>query len=475
MNILQQVFFYISSLFLALLPTTEYVEGIVGQPQNFFPHQTVSQNDKTISSLIYRGLFKYDIYGSLIPDLAESWAISDDGLIYTIKLKGNQYWSDGQHINSDDLIYTAFKTPDLQGVATDKVDDFTVRYTLPNRFSPFLSMLTNGVMQSGSEENYSSLTPASSGPFRVVQVQKNGPIIKEVVLVTRQKDIPIKKISFRYYGSDDELYTAARLGEINGFLSNRSYDGMLENFSNYKFPIQGVYYALYFNLEDDVVSNLELRQNLEKTIEMDPLIYDKGIVVQGPISRSPFTDKEVTSSKFDKDFKQDLQRLQLTITVPDIGGHKDFARRVREVWKSKLNIDLVIEVVDPEAFVDEVIIPRDYQILFYGQEVPRDPDRYVNWHSAQKENPGLNLSKFEHIRSDRALEEGRNIIDNDERLVHYYEFQKVVTEQVPAIFMYHPYRNFYVSKKITGIGHKYTFSGADRFLDFSNWKFVGGN
>ena len=124
-------------LVLAVIPTDRYVEGVVGQPATFFPHQAKTSTDRTISGLIYRGLFKYDIYGSIIPDLAQTWMVSPDGLVYTIKIKDNQYWSNGKKINADDLIYTAFKSPDLSGVATDKVDDLTVRYTLPIDMHPF--------------------------------------------------------------------------------------------------------------------------------------------------------------------------------------------------------------------------------------------------------------------------------------------------------------------------------------------------
>ena len=113
--------------------------------------------------------------------------------------------------------------------------------------------------------------------------------------------------------------------------------------------------------------------------------------------------------------------------------------------------------------------------MLFGQEVGRDPDRYVLWHSTQKDPPGLNISGFDQIRADRALEEGRNESDSDKRVVHYSEFQKTVVGQTPAIFLYHPFVHYYVSKYIEGIGEKYTFSYSDRFLDFANWKRVKTN
>ena len=108
--------------------------------------------------------------------------------------------------------------------------------------------------------------------------------------------------------------------------------------------------------------------------------------------------------------------------------------------------------------------------MFYGQEVGHDPDRYVNWHSTQIDAPGLNITGFKQVRADRALEEGRNEIDVNRRFTHYAEFQKSIIENMPVIFLYHPFNNYYVSKNIGGLGEKYTFGLNDRFLDFSNWK-----
>jgi peptide/nickel transport system substrate-binding protein len=151
------------------------------------------------------------------------------------------------------------------------------------------------------------------------------------------------------------------------------------------------------------------------------------------------------------------------------------AREVREIWEDKFHLNIEIKTVPPERMLDEVIATRNFQILLYGQEVSRDPDRYVYWHSTQTEHPNMNLTGFKHVRADRALEEGRNETDFTERKIHYNEFQNVVDEQVPAIFLYHPYVKYYVSEYFEGIGDKYTFSLADRFLDFANWKRIETN
>lgn len=463
----------IYTLILAFLPTPAYIEGTDMQPASFLPNQAHNQNEKTISSLIYRGLFKYDIYGAIIPDLAETWSVSDDGLTYTIKIKDNQYWSNGQKITSNDLIYTAFNFPDLTGVATDKVDDLTVRYTLPNKYAPFLSLMTIGIMPAHAVEQDNPLFPVSNGDFRIARVQRSGKIIKQITLVTTESKYEIKKMDFKYYSNEDELATAAKLGEITAFLSSDEYK--LENFYDFKFPLQGIYYALFFNLRSEKLQDLVVRQKLEKVLPVDKLIAPYGIRAQGPISRSLFTDRAVEVSRYDSKFKDSLGDVHLTITVPDISAHVLLAKQIQSLWESNLGISVDLKVVKPEDIVSQVIEPRDFEVLLYGQEVGRDPDRYVLWHSAQKNPPGLNITGFDQVRADRALEAGREELDNEKRVVHYNEFQKSLTEQVPAVFLYHPFTHYYVSKYFTGIGEKYTHTYSDRFLDFENWHLTRTN
>ena len=468
MNALSQIISYIVSFFLLALPTITFTEGVVGQPRSFFSHQTLTQSDKTISHLIYRGLFKHDIFGTLVPDLADNWSISDDGLVYTIKLKEGQKWSNGDTINSDDLIYTAFKTLPLQDVATDKVDERTVRYTLPNKFSPFLSLLTDGVTKANAEEKEDKIIPVTSGKFRVLTVKRSGPIVKEVILKNNDKKDNIQTLVFRYYGSNDELGMAARLGEIDGFLTQNNLE--LERFTNYRFPAQSVYYALLFNLRKDAVGDLDFRKALAKVLPLDTMIGTYGIAAQGPISRSPFTDAQLKFDYYDKDYVFDYSTKTVTLTVPDIKSHLELASRIADVWKDALGVTVNVIKVDPSKIDKNVIEPRDFEILFYGQEVGHDPDRYVNWHSTQIDAPGLNITGFKQVRADRALEEGRNEIDVNRRFTHYAEFQKSIIENMPVIFLYHPFNNYYVSKNLGGLGEKYTFGLNDRFLDFSNWK-----
>jgi len=331
-------------------------------------------------------------------------------------------------------------------------------------------LLTIGIMKSNSEENDSSLKPTSSGQFRVLSIKHQGPVIKEITLLNIKENAEFKRLKFRYFVNEEELQTSARLGEIDGFVCTEC--EVPTSYEKYDLPIQGVYYALFFNQENETFQDIDFRKALFKTFPRDNAINTMGIPVEGPISKNNYTDRSLEFDGFDLEYTDDYSHISFTLTVPDLGRHSQIADVAKDSWEGALGVDVTIDRRSPEEIKTDVIANKDFDVLLYGQEVSRDPDRYINWHSTQKDLPGLNFASFEHVRADRALEEGRNEYDPEKREIHYNEFQKVIWEQAPAIFLYHPYMHYYISSYIEGVGEKYTFRPADRFLDFNNWKKV---
>jgi peptide/nickel transport system substrate-binding protein len=109
-------------------------------------------------------------------------------------------------------------------------------------------------------------------------------------------------------------------------------------------------------------------------------------------------------------------------------------------------------------------------VLLFGQEVDVDPDRYAQWHSTQVAYPGLNFSSYEQMRVDKALEQGRKTLDRNKRIEHYANFQRVLTADVPAIFLYQPVYTFAVSEKVKGVKIDSLFYPQDRFADLKDWR-----
>jgi peptide/nickel transport system substrate-binding protein len=81
-------------------------EGIIGTPRFINPLLASSDADKDLTALIYSGLTKKDSRGEIVPDLAENYTISPDGLTYTFTLHSDAVFHDGTPVTTDDVLYT---------------------------------------------------------------------------------------------------------------------------------------------------------------------------------------------------------------------------------------------------------------------------------------------------------------------------------------------------------------------------------
>jgi len=112
---------------------------------------------------MHRGLVNLDhISGAIVPDLAKGWEISEDGLVITFHLREGLKWSDGMPITADDVLFTYNDVvlnedvdcnsrdgqilPDGTFPVCEKLDDYTVRFTLSTIYRPFLNSVGVGIM-----------------------------------------------------------------------------------------------------------------------------------------------------------------------------------------------------------------------------------------------------------------------------------------------------------------------------------------
>ena len=96
-----------------------YVEGVAGAPQFINPLLAqYNQVDQDLSALIFNGLTRIDGEGELKPDLAESWQVSEDRLIYVFKLRQDLRWQDGEPFTAADVLFTIglMQDPEFPGV-----------------------------------------------------------------------------------------------------------------------------------------------------------------------------------------------------------------------------------------------------------------------------------------------------------------------------------------------------------------------
>lgn len=143
------------------------------------------------------------------------------------------------------------------------------------------------------------------------------------------------------------------------------------------------------------------------------------------------------------------------------------ANLIKENWQD-LGVQVEVEILDNERIKD-VIKNRRYEALLYGVFSGAEGDPYPFWHSSQVNYPGLNLSGFVNRQADDNLEKARQTADLETRRKSYYNFQKLVAQDTPAVFLYSSSYLYPQDHSLKGFNQYRIFDPADRFNSITNW------
>jgi len=160
--------------------------------------------------------------------------------------------------------------------------------------------------------------------------------------------------------------------------------------------------------------------------------------------------------------------LTVNITTVKQADTVKTAKLIKESWE-KLNIKVNLNVIPAQQIQGEIIKPRNYQILLYGIILGSDPDQYPFWHSSQIGPSGLNLANYNNKTADALLEDGRITNNKEIRQEKYKEFQKIIAQDLPAIFLYSQRYSYLNSNKIKGFDTSNITVPSDRFNNITNW------
>lgn len=510
-----------------------YTEGLVGSPQFINPlYASVSDVDSDLTRLIYSGLFRWDQNKGLVPDLAESYTVSEDQKTYTIKIRDNAVWHNGDPVRSSDILFTiqsiqdpAYHSPlavSFHGVTASEVDETTVQFVLAEPFAPFLSSLTVGILPSflwaelppkNVPLNSLNLSPIGSGPYKFEKysVEKKGEI-KSYTLVRNPayygEPAKIERLVFKFYPDAQAAVAALENQNVEGvsFVPSHLVEQIAENKNlNIIRPSMPQAVTLFFNESNQpLLKNNNIKEALALAINKEEIVNDvlagNGTVIDSPIlpdengfepniskieqdsvaaialidktdytSVSPdgYRAKKVTKTE-DGENVEGLEELTLTLTTINQPTFVRTAEMIAAQAKM-VGIKIQIETTEPTLLYEEVIKPRAYQMLLTATQYGADLDPYPFWHSSQVQDPGLNLSLYANSKVDALLEKARGTNSAEEQAAAYLEFQKLVVDDLPAIFLYQPTYTYAVSSKIKNISLQKIQSPADRFQNITDW------
>lgn len=492
--------------------------GMTGSVRFVNPVLASSETDRDVSNLVFSGLMHRNPDGSIVPDLAESYEISPDGRTYTFTIRKDAKFHDGTAITADDVVFTIRKAQDATikspwliswiDVGVNRIDDRTISFTLKSPYGGFLLATTIGILPSerwlpetdadGFEFNPENTHPVGSGPYRIKRViQKGGRIVRyELVSWKHASPRPwIRRVNIRLYASEESMVSAFKRNAID--IASGLKAGHADMFADargvsfWSEPLPRVF-ALFLNATKvKALSDAPVRQALDIAIDRQALVretlggYGTAIDTLLPLAdhagasaaRPDAALKILEGAGWKADPATGIRSKSIggqtvtlsfaiaTASTPELA---DTARMIAEQLQP-LGFDVSVQVFDLGTLDRDIIRPRAYDALLFGDVYRHDTDAYAFWHSSQRTDPGLNIAHYADPRVDRALERAFASNDTSVRDSAYQEVNARLDADRPAIALYQPNHVTVARHTLRGRPLRDLIIPSDRFADITSW------
>ncbi len=499
-------------------------EGIVGTPRFINPVLALSDADDDITSVVFSGLVRKTSEGIIIPDLAESYEISDDGLTYTFTLKKGLEFHDGKPLTTDDIVFTIeriqdplLKSPkrvEWEGVEVTKIDDLTVSFTLRQRFASFLENATLGILPYHiwkdipiEEWNFSeyNANAIGSGPFEINKISKKSSGAPSSYSLDSFNEFALGKpylrhITFNFYVNEDDMIRAYKSGSIESMSAISPEKALLLEGSGSRVETTTLprIFGLFFNQNQaPIFLDKKVIAAFDKAVDKDRIIsevlHNYGKSIDSPIPKtllhgtSVSSDVPMSSSAeeamkilesdgwvkgadgiYEKKSKTGTVRLAFSISTGDAPELKQAGEIVKENLEA-IGASVELKIFEIGVLNQNVIRPRKYDVLLFGQIISTENDLFAFWHSSQRNDPGLNIALYTNTKTDSYLEKAQGLLSSEDRLANYIKFEEVIKSDHAAVFMYSPDFIYVLPKKLQGLTVDHIVEPHDRLTTIYKW------
>ena len=513
-------------------------------PKTFNPFNAKDNISAIMSEVMYDGLLTtHPVTGQPIPKLAKSFTVSDDGLNYTIYLRKGIKWSDGKPITADDVVFTwrdiifagRGNTSTRDSVIIDgklptveKIDNYTVKFTTPKPFAPFIRVLSTPIapkhifesaVKKGNEyfDGYLSTNTKPedfviSGAFKLKEYVPAQRVVYEknpnyYIINKNNEKLPyLDRLIYLIVGDLNnevlkfeakELDTISLQGsKVARYKAQEAYsDFTLHNLG----PDTGtMYLALNLNNRKDVKGKPYVEpkkqvwfqdKNFRKAVDL--AVDRKNIVlnIANGIGAPLFTAESLNSIFLNKDLKsyeKDLKKSKELLT--NSGFYWDKNSQLFDKMGNRVEFDLYTNAGNTEREAIGVMIKQDLEDL--GMKINFKPiefnslvNKLINtfdWDavimgftgSPLEPNGGKNVMMSDgtlhvyNMRLDKDLNSPKYDFEKkidelfikgalatkfEERKKYYDEYQKIIYDEKPFIYLYAPTRIVAIRNKFKNI------------------------
>ena len=496
--------------------------GNGSEPQGIDPHVVTGVAEHYIMSSLFEGLVVKNPYTLEVePAVAESWEISDEGKLYTFKIRQNAKWSNGDSLNAHDFVwswwralqpklgnqyvFTYFpiknaekyfkqKINDFSEVGIKALDDFTLQVELNNPTPYFLQLLDHNSMfpvhrptlekHGAPDESYTPWTRpgnmVGNGPFYLSdwRLNKNLKVLRNTHYWDNEGvrlngivfyPIDIQTTEERIFRAGQLHYTyETAIDRVPWYRENRPEQVQIA-------PYVGTY--LYrINTSLPHLSDKRVRKALAMTIDREKIIS----TVLNDLFTPAYavTPPGLLGYKPPKTFSYDpeqARRLLAEAGYPNGEGfpevelqfntseqHRKVAIAVQQMWNKELGINIRLQNKDWKVYLDDENT-GNFEISrggWTGDYV--DPNTFLDmWISGSQ----LNRTRWGDQRYDEyVLRRAPSARSREKRFSAFYEAEKLMMEEMPFIPIYTYSSHHFKHPSIQGM--------PSNVMNFYNFRYV---
>ena len=496
------------------------VEALVGAAGVLNPLFESVDSTRDVDSVIYQGLTTVDAQQNVVGVLASDWTVSPDHLTYTFNIRSGIKWADGQPFGADDVLFTYHVLQDLEyqqpgaefwrQVGVGAGGPGQVVFTLRGPSASFPLALRIGII---AKHIFAGMAPAqiSASPFSGVRAFGTGPfkvgaVNQLAITLDRNPHADpqpyIDHLVLRTYPANDPQAAIRAVGQgvadLVGGLEPQEVASLQAIASNVSVVDSRMFTNSFvsFNPNGDgkqFFGDAKVRQALAEAIDRPRIVTEvlsgKADPDSSPIPVGDWAFSAAAAALHPYDQLAAAQALDKAGWVSPPGAKlrskNGVAFKVQLVTPNsypsqlvadalarqllQIGVEVDVKAVPPSQLVQNYLIGRNYQLALVSFDIGPDPDQYSLWHSGA-DPASLN---FAYSRGwgliDSDLENGRSAVDQQARLAAYIDFQMLMADAAPAIFLYSARYDYAVSQRVHGVRMNKVIEPADRFQYVTEW------
>lgn len=463
------------------------VFSIPSTPPTMNPIYANSDSSLMVTDALYEPLYTFNQNGSITYNgVAESITPSNDYKTYTVKLKPNLKWSDGQSLTAKDVVFT-FNTimnpknnalirqtfmVDNKPVTCKAINDDTIEFNLPQvslGFEANLSQLypipehiykdSTDIKNSSANKN-----PVGDGPYKFESEEAGTTVTLVKNPYFYGEKAKTDKVVFRVISNNESGIAALESNQLSaGILSEK----LLENpkiKANYNVTNfgSGLVNNIIFNFENKDLDNLKVREAISYALNRKALTeaeYGNSKYVKPAYSvfspETQYYTNDVTKYDYNlekaKELIKESGKSNFTLKLIYASGFEWAKNQAVLIQQElgKIGIKVEIQAVALNAFFQEISTPNNkYDIAVNGYNMGITPDSYSTIFTTGGAN---NSAKFNNVKIDKLFKEASESTNPNERAELYKEIQQELSKDIPLYTINYPETILGVSNKLGGV------------------------